>query len=54
MLTFGETVIALRGSGPLKLGGTMNVSIAGAESNVAIGLARIGHAVRWAGIVGDD
>ncbi|MFH8405836.1 sugar kinase [Streptomyces sp. NPDC018019] len=54
VLTFGETMIALRGSGPLKLGGTMNVSIAGAESNVAIGLARLGHAVRWAGAVGDD
>lgn len=54
VLTFGETMVALRGSGPLKLGGTMNVSIAGAESNVAIGLARLGHAVRWAGFVGDD
>ncbi|OKI05420.1 sugar kinase [Streptomyces sp. CB02923] len=47
-------MVALRGSGPLKLGGTMNVSIAGAESNVAIGLARLGHSVRWVGAVGDD
>ncbi|UKY49996.1 sugar kinase [Streptomyces inhibens] len=47
-------MVALRGSGPLKLGGTMNVSIAGAESNVAIGLARLGHEVRWAGAVGED
>ncbi|MFG2094338.1 sugar kinase [Streptomyces sp. NPDC048612] len=54
VLTFGETMVALRGSGPLKLGGTMNVSVAGAESNVAIGLARLGHEVRWAGAVGDD
>ncbi|AYF76966.1 sugar kinase [Nocardia yunnanensis] len=54
VLTFGETMLALRGSGPLKLGGSMAVSIAGAESNVAIGLARLGHAVRWAGAVGDD
>ncbi|GCD37911.1 ribokinase [Streptomyces chrestomyceticus JCM 4735] len=54
VLTFGETMVALRGSGPLKLGGTMNVSIAGAESNVAIGLARLGHTVRWVGAVGDD
>ncbi|MFL4495704.1 sugar kinase [Streptomyces sp. VTCC 41912] len=54
VLTFGETMVALRGSGPLKLGGTMAVSVAGAESNVAIGLARLGHAVRWAGAVGDD
>ncbi|WP_327702636.1 sugar kinase [Streptomyces decoyicus] len=54
VLTFGETMVALRGSGPLKLGGTMHVSIAGAESNVAIGLARLGHDVRWAGAVGED
>ncbi|MGW0736952.1 sugar kinase [Streptomyces sp. NPDC002851] len=54
VLTFGETMVALRGSGPLRLGGSMDVSVAGAESNVAIGLARLGHAVRWAGAVGDD
>ncbi|MEI5100388.1 sugar kinase [Streptomyces sp. PmtG] len=47
-------MVALRGSGPLKLGGAMEVSVAGAESNVAIGLARLGHAVRWAGAVGAD
>ncbi|MFG2210874.1 sugar kinase [Streptomyces sp. NPDC048638] len=52
--TFGETMVALRGSGPLKLGGTMNVSIAGAETNVAIGLSRLGHRTHWAGAVGDD
>jgi 2-dehydro-3-deoxygluconokinase len=54
VLTFGETMVALRGTGPLKLGGSLTVSVAGAESNVAIGLARLGHAVRWAGAVGDD
>ncbi|MFE1176333.1 sugar kinase [Streptomyces sp. NPDC058773] len=54
VFTLGETMVALRGSGPLKLGGTMNVSVAGAESNVAIGLARLGHEVRWAGAVGED
>ncbi|MGW6707868.1 sugar kinase [Streptomyces sp. NPDC054956] len=47
-------MVALRGSGPLRLGGSMEVSVAGAESNVAIGLARLGHAVRWAGAVGAD
>ncbi|WSK25574.1 sugar kinase [Streptomyces sp. NBC_01298] len=47
-------MLALRGSGPLRLGGSMDVSVAGAESNVAIGLARLGHAVRWAGAVGED
>ncbi|MCB5907058.1 sugar kinase [Streptomyces pinistramenti] len=54
VFTFGETMVALRGSGPLKLGGTMAVSVAGAESNVAIGLTRLGHEVRWAGAVGED
>ncbi|MFD9911042.1 sugar kinase [Streptomyces sp. NPDC059063] len=54
VFTFGEAMVALRGSGPLRLGGVMEVSVAGAESNVAIGLARLGHAVRWAGAVGDD
>ncbi|MEV0317782.1 sugar kinase [Streptomyces sp. NPDC050658] len=54
VLTIGETMVALRGNGPLKLGGSMDLSVAGAESNVAIGLARLGHSVRWAGAVGDD
>ncbi|WP_405493279.1 sugar kinase [Streptomyces sp. NBC_00096] len=54
VLTFGETTIALRGGGPLRPGGTLGVSVAGAESNVAIGLARLGHTVRWAGAVGAD
>ncbi|WP_420834222.1 sugar kinase [Streptomyces yunnanensis] len=54
VLTFGETMVALRGDGPLKLGGTLRVSVAGAESNVAIGLARLGHRVHWTGAVGAD
>jgi 2-dehydro-3-deoxygluconokinase len=54
LLTLGETMAALRGTGPLRLGGDLRLSIAGAESNVAIGLARLGHAARWVGRVGDD
>jgi 2-dehydro-3-deoxygluconokinase len=54
VLTFGETMAALHGAGPLRLGGTMELSIAGSESNVAIGLARLGHSVEWVGRVGDD
>ncbi|MFB8267813.1 hypothetical protein ACFC96_14535 [Streptomyces sp. NPDC055955] len=46
VLTFGETMVALRGHGPFKLGGSMDLSVAGAESNVAIGLTRLGHSVR--------
>ncbi|GAA4596517.1 sugar kinase [Planotetraspora phitsanulokensis] len=52
--TFGETMAALRASDPIRLGGTMRLSVAGAESNVAIGLARLGHRVRWTGLVGAD
>jgi 2-dehydro-3-deoxygluconokinase len=54
VVTFGETMAAMRSGGPLRLGGTLDLSVAGAESNVAIGLARLGHSVAWAGRVGDD
>ncbi|MFD0658040.1 PfkB family carbohydrate kinase [Thermocatellispora tengchongensis] len=39
---------------PAAHGGTLALSIAGAEANVAIGLARLGHRARWAGVVGQD
>ncbi|WP_435876983.1 sugar kinase [Streptomyces acidicola] len=45
---------ALRANSALRLGGSLGLSIAGAESNVAIGLARLGHRVRWVGRVGAD
>lgn len=54
VVTFGESMAALRGEGALRLGGAMHLSVAGAESNVAIGLARLGHSVRWIGRVGND
>jgi 2-dehydro-3-deoxygluconokinase len=54
VLTFGEVMAALHGPGPLRLGGAMQLSVAGSESNVAIGLARLGHQVEWIGRVGDD
>ncbi|MGW7726662.1 sugar kinase [Streptomyces canus] len=54
VVTFGETMAALRARGALRLGGSLGLSVAGAESNVAIGLARLGHRVRWAGRVGAD
>lgn len=44
----------LAGAGPLRLGGSLRLSIAGSESNVAIGLARLGHAAAWVGRLGDD
>ncbi|NGO09082.1 sugar kinase [Streptomyces sp. HC44] len=54
VVTFGETMAALRAGGALRLGGSLGLSVAGAESNVAIGLARLGHRVRWVGRVGAD
>ena len=54
LLTVGETMGALRADRPLQVGTEMRLSIAGAESNVAIGAARLGHRVRWAGVVGAD
>ncbi|MEW9527086.1 sugar kinase [Microbispora sp. NPDC049125] len=52
--TFGETMASLRALDPVRLGGTMRLSVGGAESNVAIGLARLGHRASWTGLVGDD
>jgi sugar/nucleoside kinase (ribokinase family) len=54
VLTVGEAMVAVRAEGLVRLGGAARLSIAGAESNVAIGLARLGHAVRFAGRVGAD
>lgn len=54
VVTFGETMLALRAEGLLRLGAGMRTSIAGAESTVAIGLSRLGHPTRWAGRVGRD
>ncbi|MEE1805263.1 sugar kinase [Streptomyces sp. BE133] len=54
VVTVGETMAALRATGPIKLGRPMELSVAGAESNVAIGLARLGHDASWVGAVGDD
>lgn len=54
VLAFGEAMAALHGAGPLRLGGAMELTIAGAEANVAIGLARLEHRVGWIGRVGAD
>ncbi|MER6817032.1 sugar kinase [Spirillospora sp. NPDC000708] len=54
VLTAGETMMALRATGPVRLGSGFTTSIAGAESNVAIGLARLGRTAAWAGRVGSD
>ncbi|EHR60565.1 sugar kinase [Saccharomonospora cyanea] len=54
VVTLGETMVSLRADGLVRLGTSFRSSIAGAESNVAIGLSRLGHHVRWLGRVGDD
>lgn len=54
VVSMGETMVSLRTGTPLRLGGTMTMTMAGAESNVAVGLARLGHRVRWGGRVGAD
>jgi 2-dehydro-3-deoxygluconokinase len=54
LLTIGETMAAFRTAGPLRLGGTAQLCVAGAESTVAIGLSRLGHQVEWIGVTGAD
>lgn len=56
VVTLGEAMLLLRTteSGPLAIGSEMRASVAGAELNVAIGLARLGHEVSWVGRVGHD
>lgn len=45
---------AFRAAGPLRLGGPATLGVAGSESNVAIGLSRLGVEASWCGVVGDD
>jgi 2-dehydro-3-deoxygluconokinase len=54
VLLAGEMMAVLRARQPLRLGGQVNLSVAGSEGNVAIGMARLGMPVRFAGRVGAD
>jgi sugar/nucleoside kinase (ribokinase family) len=56
VLTVGETMALLDPveDGPLELGRALTLRVAGAESNVAIALARLGIDVAWVSRVGDD
>ena len=47
-------LVAFNDTGPLALGSLGRLTIGGAESNVAIGVARLGHRSGWIGRVGDD
>ena len=54
VLTIGEAMVSIRTKAALRMGGEAHLSIAGSESNVAIGLARLGHHAAWVGAVGND
>ncbi|MEV5704114.1 sugar kinase [Actinoallomurus sp. NPDC052274] len=56
LVTIGESLARLEGPavGPLRHARTLDLGVAGAESNVAIGFRRLGGGAAWAGRVGDD
>jgi 2-dehydro-3-deoxygluconokinase len=56
VITFGESMVLFNPSkkGPLRYVSQFEKTIGGAESNVAIALARLGHQVSWVSRLGDD
>jgi 2-dehydro-3-deoxygluconokinase len=56
VLTFGETMALIKADqpGPLAHAQSLSPGIGGSESNVAIGLQRLGTTAYWCGRVGDD
>jgi 2-dehydro-3-deoxygluconokinase len=56
VVTFGESMglLVTEPAAPLRRAHTFARSIAGAESNLAVGLTRLGHSAGWFGRVGDD
>src|SRR4249920_1777302 len=56
VITAGETMALLVPPGPgrLRHATSLTLSIGGAESNVAIGLARLGIPASWISVLGDD
>lgn len=56
VVTFGEAMVLIQPqiAGPLAQATVLSRSIAGAESNVAIGLSRLGRRARWISRVGSD
>ncbi|MFB4277127.1 sugar kinase [Nonomuraea sp. MTCD27] len=56
LVTFGETMalFAARRTGPLRFARDFDLGLGGAESNVAIGVSRLGHRAAWVGRVGAD
>ncbi|WP_328885182.1 sugar kinase [Streptomyces sp. NBC_00316] len=56
VITFGEAMVVLHGPPgvPLSEATGFTRGVAGAEANVAVGLARLGHEAAWFGRTGDD
>jgi 2-dehydro-3-deoxygluconokinase len=56
VITYGETMGVFESDriAPLRMGGPMRLSVAGSESTVAVGVARLGGTAHWIGVVGDD
>src|SRR5579871_6804384 len=56
VVALGETMVLFvpDRDAPLEEVGSFSMTIGGTESNTAIGLARLGHRVRWLSRVGDD
>ncbi len=56
VVTLGESMVLLLAEqpGPMREATTFRRYIAGAESNLAIGVSRLGHAAGWFSRVGDD
>ncbi|MCD7994379.1 MAG: sugar kinase [Clostridia bacterium] len=56
VITIGETMAAFvpRQRGLLRYNNTYDIRIAGAESNLAIGLSKLGHDAGWFSSVGND
>lgn len=56
VVTIGEALGVMNSphDTPLERAREVRATFAGAESNVAIGLARLGHLVRWLSVLGED
>lgn len=56
VITIGETmaVMAPTEAGPLRYIGNYRLRMAGAESNTAIGLSKLGHSAGWISRLGED
>jgi 2-dehydro-3-deoxygluconokinase len=56
IVTLGEAMMVFNGPAdvPIGVGTPVAATFAGAEANVAIGLARLGHSVRYLSVLGED